>query len=69
MEGRQEARGVYRLPWIGPSGQRYYVAVDRRGRRRFKATAFDGYEDQSTVDSLWVMLDREDPDPLIRLVS
>lgn len=64
-----DARGVYRLPWTGTAGQSYYVAVDRRGKRRLKATVFRGHDPQVVVDSLWEWLDRHDSIPSVRLVG
>lgn len=63
------SRGVYRLPWKGPSGQAYFVAVDRFGNRLFKATVLERAEADDIVEALWDLLDREDPFPYLQLVS
>ncbi len=69
MSDSAATRGVYRLPWIGPSGQTYYVAVDRHGRKRFKATVIKGHDSEDVIEALWDLLDNHDPEPSIRLVS
>jgi hypothetical protein len=69
MTNARATRGVFRLPWIGPSGQSYYVAVDRHGRRILKAAVLREQDSAEMVDALWEMLDQRDPPHRLRLVS
>lgn len=63
------ARGVYYLPWTGTNGELYLTAVDRRGRRILEATVYPGADPDAAELALWDLLDREDPEPRLRLVS
>jgi hypothetical protein len=62
-------RGVYRVPWIGPTGQIYYVAVDRHGHRVLKATVCRDHDPEPVIAALWELLDRVDPQDFLRLVG
>ena len=63
------ARGVYYLPWIGTRGEVYLAAVDRHGRRILDATVYPGQDPDATERMLWEMLDTNDPEPTLRLVT
>lgn len=62
-------RGVFRVPWLGPFGQGYLVAVDRNGRRRARASIYRDQDEQAAADFLWAELNQIDPDPVLRLVG
>jgi hypothetical protein len=62
-------RGVYRVPWIGPTGQVYYVAVNRHGHRVLKATVRRDHDPEPVIAALWELLDRVDPQDFLRLVG
>jgi hypothetical protein len=62
-------RGVYRVPWIGPTGQVYYVAVNRHGHRVLKATVRRDHDPEPVIAGLWELLDRVDPQDFLRLVG
>lgn len=63
------ARGVYYLPWLGSEGEIYLAGVNRWGRRVLEATVYPGKDVRAAELALWEMLDREDPEPTLRLVS
>lgn len=55
-------RGVYEHPFIGPDGERYLFAVDRRGRRVLEATIYPWTENPAVVTAfLESFLERADP--------
>lgn len=63
------SRGVYEHPFVGPQGERYLVAVDRRGRRVLEAAIYPGTSDPAAVTAiLRDMLDQMDPPARLRLV-
>lgn len=56
------SRGVYTLPYRGPEGERYIVAVDRHGQRIAEATVYPSVRDASDLTAvLWSILERCDP--------
>lgn len=58
-------RGVYELPFLGLEGERFLVAVDRRGRRVMDATIYPTIADPGLItDILEEVLDRIDVSPL-----
>lgn len=63
------ARGVYYLPWLGTEDEVYLAAVTRFGRQIDLRLVSRG-EDAKLVElELWDILDRDDPEPILRLVS
>jgi hypothetical protein len=63
------ARGVYHLPWLGRNGETFLVAIDRYGRRILDATVTPGADMDTAELALWDLLDQQDPEPRLRLVS
>lgn len=61
-------RGVYEQPYVGVRGERYFVAVDRAGRRILDATVPPGVaETPAVVRALWHLLNEFDPPRLTLL--
>lgn len=57
-------RGVYTAPWVGPSGERYAIAISSDGRRIMEVCVYPGTDDGSAVsEMLHDVLDRVDPPP------
>lgn len=63
------SRGVYELPYLGPHGERYLVAVDQRGRRVAEMILYPDMKDLGlATELLRTLLDREDP-PYLRVLD
>lgn len=62
-------RGLYYLPWRGTRGELFIAAINRHGQRVLEATVYT-QEDRAAVEAtLWEILDREDPQPKLKLAS
>lgn len=68
------SRGVYVHPYVGAAGERFAVAIDRRGRRVVEVTIANEETEPDAVNLLWDLLDRTDPvdradAPRLRVIS
>jgi hypothetical protein len=64
-----DERGVFVAPWVGPKGELVLIA-----RRRDKRLAGDPYtiplgsSHVLAADALWERLDRDDPEPALKVI-
>lgn len=54
-------RGIYHVRGTGADGERNFVAIDSRGKDRFRAVVYPGEDLAAAERALWEMLDRFDP--------
>lgn len=64
----RSAAGVYRLPWCGQDGERFYVAVDVREQKVLESTVPRGADPDPVVEDLWNQLDEIDSRPRLEVV-
>ena len=61
-------RGVWVAPWMGESGETILVAVRRDGRRAGSRTLLAGDDHIGAADALWAILERDDPEPMLKVI-
>lgn len=62
-------RGVWILPFKGPNGEMILVALDRQERRLAERLVAFGQNGVQAAEDLWVVVDRLDPAPELRLLN
>jgi hypothetical protein len=61
-------RGVWVAPWMGKNGETILVAVTRDDRRIEERTLSPGDGHVQAVDELWDILERADPERMLKVI-
>lgn len=61
-------RGVWVAPWMGPNGEIILVAVRRNDRMVDQRMLLFGDDHVRAADELWAALEREDPQPNLKII-
>jgi hypothetical protein len=62
-------RGVYVAPWVGANGELVLIAIGHRHRLVGEPVAVPiGGSHLDASDVLWARLERDDPEPLLRVI-
>jgi hypothetical protein len=66
--GASIGRGVWVAPWQGPNGETILVAVSRKRRKIAERLLSPGDDHVGAGEALWDMIERDDPEPMLKVI-